>query len=60
MENKREKVKKDGEVECFTIKLKGKSFRCECGCNVFTKYADKINGWETYCCNGCHREYEMQ
>lgn len=60
MKNKREKVKKDGKAEGFIIELDGKSFRCECGANVFTKYEDIIDEWVTYCCNGCHREYEMQ
>ena len=33
------------------ITLKGKPFRCECGCNVFTKKRT------TYTCNGCQSTY---
>ena len=30
------------------IRVGGKNFRCDCGCNVFKRY-DKT----AYCCNGC-------
>lgn len=34
------------------IKVNGKSFRCECGCNVFRKSAD-----DRYICNSCNAAY---
>jgi len=36
-------------VMCF---INGKSFRCECGCNVFTKVGDL-----KYRCNACEARY---
>lgn len=34
------------------VKINGKSFRCECGSNVQTKYAEN-----RYKCNGCGAKY---
>lgn len=34
---------------------KKKSFRCECGCNVFIRLGEV---GERYRCNACPREYE--
>ncbi len=34
-------------------KIKGKSFRCECGCNVFTEYTPLH-----YKCNACNAKYK--
>lgn len=35
------------------LKVDGKPFRCECGCNVFTKVSDV-----RYECNACEQLYE--
>ena len=32
------------------------NFRCNCGCNVFSKYVDS-QGKEYYVCHGCDTEY---
>jgi len=36
-------------------KVNGESFRCSCGCNVFTKY--EVG---RYRCNGCKKCYESE
>lgn len=46
----------DGSLENFTLKVAGKPFRCECGCNVFHK-PDKAK-LEWYKCNACGTVYE--
>lgn len=48
MENKQEVM----------IKLKGKAFRCQCGCNVFTQVGRlKDNDEIVYTCNACGERY---
>lgn len=47
---------KDGEVESFTLKVGGQSFRCSCGANCFHK-PDKTN-INIYRCNSCNLTYE--
>ena len=34
------------------VKIEGKTFRCDCGCNVLTAYAH-----HRYTCNGCGARY---
>jgi len=46
----------DGSLENFMPRVGGKSFRCECGCNLFHK-PDKMHQ-EIYECNGCGARYE--
>ena len=46
----------DGTLHNFMLKLDGKSFRCECGCNVFHKPDRKH--LEIYECNGCALRFE--
>lgn len=45
-----------GEVEQFTLRTNGKSFRCDCGCNVFYK-PNRLQP-ELYECNCCEAQYE--
>lgn len=40
----------------FTLKVGGKPFLCQCGCNVFRRMPDKIE----YRCNACELLYEAQ
>lgn len=46
----------NGEVLQSTLKINGKSFRCNCGCNVFHR-PDK-NKPDIYKCNCCDTYYE--
>lgn len=48
----------DGDVESFTIKVKGKSFYCVCKANVFHK-PDKTN-LNLYKCNSCGTCYDSK
>lgn len=41
-------------VQCMP-KINGVSFRCDCGCNVFTKVENDI-----YICNSCELRYHGQ
>lgn len=41
----------DGSLENFLLRINGKGFRCECGCNVF-HIPDKANP-DVYKCNAC-------
>lgn len=36
------------------VKMDGKTFQCECGCNVFTR----MSSGAIYRCNACRAEYE--
>lgn len=45
----------DGTLYQSTLKVTGKPFRCECGCNVFHQPNDK--DLSRYACNGCDAEY---
>ena len=38
--------------EATMLKVAGKRFICDCGCNVFTKLSDEELGTR-YRCNGC-------
>ena len=42
--------------EAIMPKVNGRSFRCSCGANVFTKYICTEHG-EEYKCNGCGNVY---
>lgn len=46
----------DGSIENFMPKVNGKSFRCNCGCNVFHKPDDKDP--DLYECNACGAWFE--
>lgn len=48
---------KDATVKTDSIvKVQGKSFRCECGCNVFRKLIFRL----AYKCNACEAIYEAE
>lgn len=47
-------VMKDGKLENFMVKVKGQTFRCSCGSNVFHKPDDR--DLNLYRCNGCSVE----
>lgn len=42
-------------VEQVTIRIGGKPYRCDCGCNVFTKLPGPP--FLRFECNGCHARY---
>ena len=46
----------DGKVKDFMVFLEGKerSFRCDCGCNIFHK---PINDDAVYICNSCDMRF---
>jgi predicted SprT family Zn-dependent metalloprotease len=50
----------DLEVEDSNVMLKigGKSYRCPCGANVFSRLTPITEGWLRYRCNGCEQEME--
>jgi hypothetical protein len=48
-------VMKNGKLENFMPQIGGKSFRCDCTCNVFHKPNE--NRPELYECNGCGERY---
>lgn len=50
---KKEESLPTGEGEPAMVKIDGKSFRCPCGCNVFTKYDNLM-----YRCNACNTYYQ--
>ena len=37
------------------IRIGGKTFRCECGCNVFREYLDDIGLFQCNSCSACFR-----
>jgi hypothetical protein len=46
----------DGSLHNFMLKVAGRSFSCDCGCNVFTKPDDAdLNKFK---CNSCGVIYE--
>lgn len=46
----------DGSIENFTIRINGRLFKCNCGCNVFHKPDRKhLNIYE---CNACKTRFE--
>lgn len=46
------------DKRCYTLRIDGNSFRCECGCNVFHK-PDK-NDANLYMCNGCGQRFDCE
>jgi hypothetical protein len=46
----------DGTLHNFTLKMEGKPFRCQCGCNVFHK--PNKNKLTLYQCNACETQFE--
>lgn len=48
-------VMKNGKMEEFIVRVAGKPFRCNCGCNVFHKPDD--TDLELYQCNACGEQY---
>ena len=49
-------VDENGKLIESTLKVAGKSFRCDCGCNVF--HRPNRNTPEIYQCNCCDNTYE--
>ena len=47
-------ILKHKENPNILLKVGGKSFRCDCGCNVF----HHIDDWDEYYCNSCGTGYE--
>jgi hypothetical protein len=45
----------DGSLYNTTLKVAGKPYRCECGCNVF-HHPDKTD-MDLYQCNGCDNRF---
>lgn len=45
--------KGDARSKQSMLKVNGSTFRCECGCNVFTEYSEL-----KYSCNGCGELYK--
>jgi|LauGreDrversion2_3_1035106.scaffolds.fasta_scaffold01617_3 hypothetical protein len=45
----------DGSLECFMPKVRGETFRCSCGCNVFHKPDDTKP--DLFACNSCPAVY---
>lgn len=45
----------DGTLHQFMPKVNGKSFRCECGCNVFHK--PNADDPDLFSCNSCDTRY---
>lgn len=48
----------NGDPKQFTIRLKGRLYRCDCGCNVFHKPEEKYPNH--YKCNSCGSVYETE
>lgn len=48
-------VMKNGTIENFMPKIYGKSFRCNCGCNVFHK--PDVRNQNVFQCNSCEERY---
>lgn len=48
----------DGKLECCTLKIAGKPYRCHCGANVF-HHPDKSQ-LSLYECNGCNAQFEAE
>lgn len=46
----------DGSLHNFTLKIRGKPYRCPCRCNVFHKPDRKY--LDLYECNGCGSRFE--
>lgn len=46
----------DGKVADFTVRIGGKPFFCDCGCNVFHKPDDE--NLHLYQCNACGTQYQ--
>lgn len=42
------------------IKMHGKTFTCQCGCNVFHYWPNPPDGVEWHVCNGCDLTYESE
>lgn len=45
-------------LEQFTVRVAGKLYRCECGCNVFHKPDD--SNPDLYECNSCGSQFEAE
>jgi len=51
-----EQIAKHKENPNILVNIKGKNFRCNCGCNVFHHTDDDC----IYICNACNTEYEAR
>lgn len=56
MEIKDNPVLRDGVLENFTLKIGGKAYYCQCGCNVFHKPDAELPN--VYRCNSCDDTFE--
>lgn len=52
----KEEQEKHQENPNVLLKIAGKPFYCECGCNVFHHKDD----WDIFICNACQSEYETE
>lgn len=52
-------MKKETESGDIILKVGGKPFRCECGCNVFRK-PHPITDPRQYKCNSCNALYRSE
>jgi|JI9StandDraft_1071089.scaffolds.fasta_scaffold511701_2 hypothetical protein len=46
----------NGDLHNFTLRIEGKSYRCECRCNVF--HTPDERRLDLYECNGCGTRFE--
>ena len=46
----------DGSIQNFMLRINGKPYRCDCGCNVFHKPDRRY--LDLYECNGCEQRFE--
>jgi hypothetical protein len=49
-------INDDGTLRNFMLRVGGKPYRCECGCNVFHKPDQKKV--DLYECNACETRFE--
>lgn len=55
-----DQIKRHNENPNILLKILGKSFRCECGCNVFHHPQNETDGSmddEIFKCNSCNLVY---
>jgi len=48
----------DGAIENFILRIGGRPYRCQCGCNVFHK-PDRSH-LDLYECNACKQQFEAE
>ena len=45
----------NGNIKQYTLSTRHGQFKCDCGCNVFTKFKELYNNEEIYECNVCSK-----